>query len=310
MIAPVTVLVIALGAAMNAASPADPFPPERLSAILLEEIDEAERAVMSGGRALGDVPGMDVIQATACGQAGADYWRYLTAQQMELDGPEAVFAAHRSAVAGAAEAIGRMTADPDWGPIRMDIDSTPEAAPLAQEIVARARADQAASQLFHPASAHGESAQLMAAARAYCVVVDENHLFLDRVIERVGFPHLSEFGRTAQRAFWLLSIHQDNRERAVVLQAGADTAFSRGEMAPELYAQLRDFTSMLHGGEQIFGQYHACQDGRSVFQPPLRDREAADRVRAALGMPSVAEREAQMTRLMRCAERAAAAPAG
>lgn len=279
-------------------------------AAIHDEIAAAERAVMTGERALGDVPGMDAIQATACGQAGADYWRYLTPDQAGFDGPEALFVAYRQEAVRVGQDAMEMVSNPDWGPFRGAAARQDGPASPFDEAVGRARLDQAVSQIFHPAAARGESVELMAAARHYCNVFESNTAFLRETTARAGYPALSEHGETVQAAFNLLAIHHQDRSLAETIREAADDAFARGELAPARYAQLRDFTAMLLEGEQIFGFYHACEDGQSVFRPPLRDRETADQIRAALGLPSLAEREARMTERMRCADQATAAPAG
>lgn len=275
-----------------------------VEARLLDEIADAEECPAPQCGPLGDVQDMHAIQASACRIPGEDYWRYLTPSEGGVTDSEALFATYRRAVGAVIEELEQQTSAAQSLAFTADdaeLASVPNEA-LARDILRRANLDQAAAGLFHAEAARGETPDLMARARVYCAIFDQNGDFLQRTITSSGFPELSQIGPAAQRAFMLLAIHNPDRELAADVQRAADDAFSRGEVSPRVYGRVRDFTAMILYGEQLIGHYHACENGRAVFSPPLRDRDTADRLRQMLGFArSVAEREAYMQTRMNCA---------
>ncbi|QKG23475.1 DUF6624 domain-containing protein [Actinomadura verrucosospora] len=128
-----------------------------------------------------------------------------------------------------------------------------------------------------------------------------NTAWLDRVVRRREWPGFALVGTDGAHAAWLLAQHADWRRQAQrrFLRAMRQ-AVERGDADPKDLAYLEDRVRVNAGRPQLYGtQYGMTASG---FGPqPIEDPDGLDDRRAEVGLPPMAEYEAQMRR--RLAER-------
>ncbi|MFB4302071.1 DUF6624 domain-containing protein [Actinomadura sp. NTSP31] len=129
-------------------------------------------------------------------------------------------------------------------------------------------------------------------------VDDRNAAWLDRVVRRRGWPGISLVGTEAAHAAWLLAQHADRRRRAQRRFLGALLkAVERGDADPKDLAYLEDRVRINAGRPQRYGtQYGMTAAG---FGPqPVEEPDGVDDRRAEVGLPSMAEYDAEMRRCL------------
>lgn len=116
-----------------------------------------------------------------------------------------------------------------------------------------------------------------------------NTAWLKGVVAEHGWPKISEVGEGGSFAAWLLIQHADAdplfQLRALRLM---EPLVARGEVTKQNYAYLYDRIMLKLTGTQRYATQMTCEDG--VRQPlPLEDEVNVERLRAEMGLPTLAE---------------------
>lgn len=124
--------------------------------------------------------------------------------------------------------------------------------------------------------------------RTWCRVRVSNESVLSRFIAANGFPSQSQYGEQVESTS--LFIFKHTRETSPLFrqyERAARQAHARGDLNDHNYAFLLDTVAVVRGRRQPVGSYFGCVDGRIVFDPPLRDRREAERLRRRYGLPTI-----------------------
>lgn len=163
---------------------------------------------------------------------------------------------------------------------------------LRQDLVRRARADQAARTAFFAQvqpGAEPDSATFMRLAAPMLAVDSANRVWLRGVVARFGWPTRRLVGDTAARAAWLLAQHAD---ADTALQAQVlpllERAAAAGDADPQDAALLADRVATARGQPQVYGTQAEFVAGRLRFKP-IADSAHVDARRARLGLPPLAD---------------------
>jgi hypothetical protein len=138
-------------------------------------------------------------------------------------------------------------------------------------------------------------------ARLAAATVERDHAnteWLKGIVAAQGWPRVSVVGERAAGAAWLLVQHAD-ADPAFQLQALRlmEPLVATGEVSKQNYAYLYDRVMLKLTGKQLYAtQMGACADGRREPRP-LDDPEKVDARRKAIGLDSLADYEAQMTKV-------------
>ena len=150
---------------------------------------------------------------------------------------------------------------------------------LLNELVKRRDADQAA-----------RSAVEREGKAAYDRVMqidNENAVWLEKVLDEIGWPARSQVGEEGAHAAWLLAQHADlhpllqRRCLELLKEAVAD-----GEASPADLAYLTDRVLLANKKQQIYGTQMAAQDGQLVACR-LADSETVNERRATVGLGTI-----------------------
>jgi hypothetical protein len=106
---------------------------------------------------------------------------------------------------------------------------------------------------------------------------------IERIHATYGRPEVSEVGREAAAAFWLLVQHQELGLQQRLLPE-MEEAVAHGDASAEDYALLFDRVMIREGREQRWGTQTSCVDGEAVLDP-VEDPAEIDRRRQALYLP-------------------------
>jgi hypothetical protein len=133
----------------------------------------------------------------------------------------------------------------------------------------------------------------------------ENRLWLETIVARRGWPRISEVGRPAAAAAWLLVQHADDdppfQLRALRLM---EKLVSAGDVEPEKFAFLWDRAHLRAEGMQLYGTQTRCDAGRRVAAGTLKDPAGVDARRSKLGMPTFKDNLRRLDRLYGACRRA------
>ena len=158
---------------------------------------------------------------------------------------------------------------------------------LLAELLSRRDADQAA----RSAVASGDPEGLARVMR----IDDDNALWLEKIVETLGWPGRSLIGDAGAHAIWLLAQHADRRpslqRQCLKLM---EEAVAAGEAWPTDLAYLTDRVLLASGEQQIYGTQMTARDGR-FMACRLQDPETADDRRASVGLGTL---EAQLRELL------------
>jgi hypothetical protein len=112
----------------------------------------------------------------------------------------------------------------------------------------------------------------------------DNAVWLETVIDRVGWPGYAIVGEEGAHAAWMLAQHADRRpsfqQRCQHLM---EEAVSAGDASPADLAHLTDRVLLAQGKDQIYGTQTSARDGRFIACR-LRDSDRIDELRAAVGL--------------------------
>jgi hypothetical protein len=122
----------------------------------------------------------------------------------------------------------------------------------------------------------------------------ENTAWARAIVERHGWPRVSDVGAGGAQDFWLLVQHADRdpafQERCLALMQAAVAA---GEASATDFAYLTDRVRTHQGRAQVYGtQFQRTERGLEPF--PIEDPERVDERRASVGLGPLAEYAAQL----------------
>ncbi len=129
-------------------------------------------------------------------------------------------------------------------------------------------------------------------------VVDAANLRqLRQMVERSGWPTISQVGAEAARAAWLLAQHADIAPDFQQQCLALMQQYQPAEVDPEWVAYLEDRVLVNTKKPQRYGtQWHVTSGG--TFEPhPIANEETIDQLRQAAGMERFAEYSAMMRRM-------------
>lgn len=117
----------------------------------------------------------------------------------------------------------------------------------------------------------------------------DNSAWLKKTVAERGWPKISEVGERASAEAWLLAQHAD-ADPVFQLQVLRlmEPLMAKGEVSKSNYAYLHDRIMLKLVGKQRYATQMTCEKGKRVPQP-LEDEQAVDRLRAEMGMPTLAE---------------------
>jgi hypothetical protein len=123
---------------------------------------------------------------------------------------------------------------------------------------------------------------------------DDNTQWLKQVVSEHGWPKISDVGRTAAGAAWLLVQHADADPvfQVQVLQA-MEPLLAEGEVEPQSYALLYDRVMLKLVGTQRYGTQFMFQDGQFVPQS-MEDADRVEQWRTEVGLGTLAENQARI----------------
>lgn len=148
-----------------------------------------------------------------------------------------------------------------------------------------------------PALAPEVKAIVMARIGAAVAVRDRaNTAWLKDIVDKQGWPRISQVGESATREAWLLVQHADADPafQLKVLRLMEPLAAS-GEVSRANYAYLYDRVMLKIAGKQRYATQVTCRDGKRVPQP-LEDEGRADALRKEAGLDPLAEYIEMMNR--------------
>lgn len=122
----------------------------------------------------------------------------------------------------------------------------------------------------------------------------QNTRWLDAVVRKEGWPRLSVVGENASQMAWLLAQHADH-DPAFQLRVlrMMEPLVKTGEVRRRDYGYLYDRIMLKIAGQQRYGTQMVCKAGKRI-PLPLEDDASVDRLRAELGLRSMAENASVM----------------
>jgi hypothetical protein len=131
----------------------------------------------------------------------------------------------------------------------------------------------------------GEYEQLIAATRK---IDSENTQWLKDIVDKHGWPTKSMVHDDGANAAWLLVQHADADVKFQRKCLDLMAALPKGEVFQTNFAYLTDRVLLAEGKRQLYGTQFTMADGK--LQPsPLEDEANVDKLRADVGLPSLAE---------------------
>lgn len=129
-----------------------------------------------------------------------------------------------------------------------------------------------------------------------CRIDADNVAWIKREVRARGWFKISEHGVEAEKDAWLLAQHADNDSAfQIEVLTLLDKLRLNQETDPKSYGYLYDRVAINTGRPQRYGTQGGCKDGER-FTALLEDPANVDRLRAEVGMTSLAEYNA----LFRC----------
>jgi hypothetical protein len=198
----------------------------------------------------------------------------------------------RKAIDAGFEDLPHIQSDPDLDAIRehpgyleqvarLEALRAAQDGPLRDELLAMMEEDQAAREALSAPGAR----QRNSPARKRVVEVDtRNTARLKELVAEKGWPRISQVGKEAARAAWLLAQHADRdpafqREILTLMEA----AVEEGEAEPHVFAYLTDRVLLAEGKPQRYGTQTILIEG--VLRPrALESVEQAARLREQVGL--------------------------
>lgn len=134
-------------------------------------------------------------------------------------------------------------------------------------------------------------------ARLFIEIAVRDHLnteWLKQVVAEYGWPKISEVGKHAAGAAWLLAQHADADPvfQVQVLRL-MEPLVQQGDAEPQNYALLYDRVMLKLVGTQRYGTQFTCNDGHWGPQP-LEDTAKVEQWRKEVGLDTLAENTARI----------------
>lgn len=111
----------------------------------------------------------------------------------------------------------------------------------------------------------------------------ENTAYLKTVIDRIGWPKISDVGLEASRAAWLLVQHADHNLGFQTHCLELMKALPKGEVVCRDIAYLEDRVRVNRGSLQLYGTQF-IQVGDSFEPQPIEDEKNLEERRAKMGL--------------------------
>jgi len=131
-------------------------------------------------------------------------------------------------------------------------------------------------------------------------VHDRNAAALLAILDESGWPTRSAAGEAAADAAWLIVQHAvgrpDLQRRCRDLMRDAVAA---GEADPARLAMLEDRIRLFEGRPQLYGTQFDWDDAGELSPQPIESPDAVDARRAEVGLPPLAQRQAELRRQAR-----------
>ncbi len=113
---------------------------------------------------------------------------------------------------------------------------------------------------------------------------------LAEIVTEVGWPTESAVGEDGATAAWTIAQHSDlDLDFQRIALAHLEFAVAEGEGSPGNLAYLTDRVAAGAGEPQTYGTQITCTPGGAEPAPPLADPDAVDELRAAAGLPPLAD---------------------
>jgi hypothetical protein len=119
-------------------------------------------------------------------------------------------------------------------------------------------------------------------------VDEENTKWLRGLVEKHGWPTYTLVGKDGANAAWLLVQHADADPKFQRQCLDLMAKLPRDEVSPSNLAYLTDRVLLAEGKKQRYGTQLIRVDGK-LKPRPLEDEANVDRLRAEVGLPSLAE---------------------
>ena len=130
----------------------------------------------------------------------------------------------------------------------------------------------------------------------------DNTARLTKVIDRSGWPTVTQVGKDGAHAAWLLVQHADANPKFQRTCLDLMTRLSKEEVSRKDVAYLTDRVLLAEGKRQVYGTQFTNATG--TWEPrPLEAPEKVDERRAAVGLPPLAEYVKQLESLFGKAEK-------
>ena len=124
---------------------------------------------------------------------------------------------------------------------------------------------------------------------------DRNAAALLAILDESGWPVRSVVGQEAAEAAWLVVQHAighpELQRRCRDLMAGAVQA---DEAEPAQLAMLEDRIRCFEGRPQVYGTQFDWDEAGELSPQPIEDPAGVDALRAAAGLPPLAQRQAEL----------------
>lgn len=122
-----------------------------------------------------------------------------------------------------------------------------------------------------------------------------NNARLRTILAEHGWPGRSLVGADGAEAAWFIAQHAVldvdlQREALALLEAAA----AAGEARPAHMAMLTDRVRMAEGRPQVYGCVHVGNEQGKLVPYPIEDPEGVEARRAAVGLPPLSEKTAEL----------------
>ena len=194
-------------------------------------------------------------------------------------------------------ALAQSAADPTPTPDQPDLAAALLTRPITDQMLRRALSwDQGGIPGAPPLD---PAARGVAAGLIWLAIAERDHAntaWLKATVADRGWPTVAKVGATASHLAWLLVQHADDDPIFQLDMLRLMEPFAaRAEVARRDYAYLYDRVMLKLAGKQRYGSQMECVGGRYAPQP-LEDAANVDRLRATMGLGTMADDAAQIAK--------------
>jgi hypothetical protein len=140
-----------------------------------------------------------------------------------------------------------------------------------------------------------EKAEFKALSAAIRTADKENTSWLKQVVENRGWPTRTLVGQDGASAAWLLVQHADAEPKFQRKCLDLMAKLPREEVSQQNVAYLTDRVLLAEGKKQLYGTQFMTVNGK-LRPRPLEDEPNVDKLRAGVGLPSLASSAAEMAK--------------